>query len=201
METKQYLPAGLWDCLQSICWNHDNQFIKDVSRIIRVPVSDLKKRVFGPRGTLTTIVTTDDPWWTHNSCPVVEKRGNMWIRCNGVINSCGTCFEHLNTIHNPQTKYFDNIMFADMLKRYSFKYENNIYWAAEDGSVLNSCGLVRKDLKFDLKTKLLIINNVCGSKEAKKTEPDCIGQAADESAKKTESLEECESYQTTSTTD
>lgn len=156
--TTQYIPAGLWDSLQEICFRKDQQFIQDVSRILGIPAGELKRKILGTRGVPTVIPEATGPWWLSTACPIMEQTGYLWRRCMCPIESNGACWAH-----REGGVRFDDAQFVDMPKRVPFRYQGEIYWVAEDGTVLNSIGMRCEEFTVDLKTRTVVISNARSS--------------------------------------
>lgn len=149
----QRIPLGLWDSLQAVCAENDMRFIKDVSRIIGVEASDIRKRVFGVRGIQTTIAVEHGPWWLESQCPIMTKRtGNMWKRCDDRCSPCGFCWSHRAFRPSVSAKLHTDPYFQTLDKRHPYMFDDDIVWVSEkDGSVIKDGELVA-GLTIDIKT-------------------------------------------------
>jgi hypothetical protein len=154
--TTQYIPAGLWDGLQEICFRHDQKFIQDVARILGVPAIELKRKVLGTRGVPVVVPEASGPWWTGGTCPIMERVGYLWRRCAAPIEGHGAC-----CAHREGGDRFDDEQFVGLERRVPFRYDGEVYWVAEDRTVLNSFGMPVTAFTVDLKTKTVILSNVC----------------------------------------
>jgi len=152
--TTNYVPAGLWDSLQEICFRHDQRFIQDVSRILGVPAIDIKRKILGTRGVCMVVPEAQGPWWAGGSCPIMERTGFLWKRCCAPIEESGTCYTH-----REGGLRFDDEQFQQFMKRVPFRYEGEIYWVADDGTALNTFGMLVNAFTVDLKTRTVIISN------------------------------------------
>jgi len=152
--TTQYIPAGLWDGLQEICFRHDQKFIQDVARILGVPAIEIKRKVLGTRGVACVVPEATGPWWVDGKCPIMERVGYLWRRCTAPIEGHGSCWAH-----REGGDRFDDEQFADLERRVPFRYDGEVYWVAENGSALNSFGMPVTAFTVDLKTKNVILSN------------------------------------------
>jgi len=150
----QRLPAALWQSLQDMCYQHDLKFLQDVSRILKVPASDLKKKVLGVRGEPTVVLVDKDPWWARTQCALMELgAGNMWRRCSGVGESNSYCWEHRHiTKEKPGVRRYDDVYFRSLVKRHPFDYMGEIVWVCERGTVVRQNGTRMADVRIDWKT-------------------------------------------------
>lgn len=152
---KQQCPAGLWDAFQEVLWKQDVKFIQNVSRIISVPVNDIKKRILGTRGVTTIIPVENGPWWLGTQCPVMEfTGGNMWRRCSSKCEQGDTCWSHrMLTVY----RRYDDPYFTTLPKRHPIRYDGAIYWVShKDGSVINGFGAIIEEFKVDLDNRLIV---------------------------------------------
>jgi hypothetical protein len=151
----QRLPSLLWESLQEICYRHDQKFVSDISKIIGVPAAELKKRVLGSRGVLTTVTVESGPWWTGMQCEIVERNASLWKRCDSYCDSGSTCVKHKDVRNGWNIRRIHDPYFADMNKRIPVRIEGDVVWAAEDGSLVDNAGLLIETMTFDLKRKLI----------------------------------------------
>ena len=154
----QYIPAGLWDGLQEICFRHDQRFVQDVARILGVPVIDIKRKVLGTRGVPTIIPEAEGPWWIGGCCPIMERSGYLWKRCMAPMEGHGACWGHIEG-----GVRFDDEQFAGIDKRVPFRYLGEVYWVGDNGSVLNSYGMLVSAFTVDLKTRTVVLSNASSS--------------------------------------
>lgn len=153
--TPQRLPSLLWESLQEVCYRHDQRFIFDVSRILGVPAADLKRKILGSRGVLTTVLVEKGPWWTGMQCKIVERTASLWKRCDSYCESGDTCAHHQGVRNGWNIRRIDDPYFSEMKTRYPVCIEGDVYWADEAGTLLDSAGLLVKTMTFDLKLKLV----------------------------------------------
>jgi len=152
----QRLPVQLWDSLQETCYRHDNKFIQDISRIIGIPAKDIKRKVFGTRGVLTTVVVEEGPWWVGLQCAVMTQVGYMWRRCGVQCESHGSCWEHRGLA--LVGRRFNDVNFKDMPLLTAFNYDGSIYWVAKDGTAYDSCGMPAA-ITVDLNRRLVYLQD------------------------------------------
>ena len=152
--TTQYIPAGLWDSLQDVCFRHDTRFVQDVSRILGIPALEIKRKVLGTRGVPTVVPEAAGPWWMDGACPMMERVGYLWRRCGHPQEAHGACW-----LHKDGGTRFDDEKVQGLVERRPFRYEGQIYWVADDQSVLNSFGMPVGDFTVDLKTATLSMAN------------------------------------------
>jgi hypothetical protein len=152
MSIKQNIPMHLWDGLKELCFRQDMMFLHDVSRITGIPFQELRKKITGTRGIPTMIPIENNPWWTTDVCPIMNRIGYLWRRCSMPCTSNGYCFEHFQS--GDRMKKYDDPIFQTMSTSISFNYNNTIYWVnVDDGSVLNSFGLPVKEFTIDIVSK------------------------------------------------
>lgn len=152
--TTQYIPAGLWEGLQEICFRKDQDFIRDISRIIGVPAIEIKRKVLGTRGVPTVIPEAHGPWWLNNACPIMERTGYLFRRCLHPMESHGACWQH-----KEGGVRFDDEQFLGMETRVPFRYLGELYWVAKDGSVLNGFGMPILTFTVDLDYRTVILSS------------------------------------------
>jgi hypothetical protein len=167
----QRIPAVLWDSLQDVCFRHDLKFLQDVSRIIQVPVADLKRRILGTRGMPTAVSVESGPWWVTTQCPIMLLVGDsMWRRCGSYCEANGTCWAHRTSM----SRRYNDPYFEALPKRTAFKYDGDLYWVSEAGDALDMTGALVPGLQIDLKARVVFKHKYdefrrshnCTSKEA-----------------------------------
>lgn len=147
MEKPMRIPTCLFESLEEICWRFDNKFIEDVSHIIGIPASDIKRKILGVRGTHKLLLYETGPWWQESACPtMVLDNGGLWRRCSKLCESDGYCKKH-NGRHGLR---YDDPYFESLIKRYPFKWNGEIVWVAEDGSVLTRTGELLKNISINI---------------------------------------------------
>jgi hypothetical protein len=150
METHtRRMPVAVHDHIQTICARQDQQFIYDVAKILGIPANEMRRKVLGVLGTPTVVLADASPWWVNTQCPIMKLTdAGMWIRCGNMNEAHGTCWRHRFTkgplFHEPH--------FKTMANRVPFRYDNEMYWVAEDGSVLDSTGTIEMEFTVDLKS-------------------------------------------------
>ena len=152
------IPALLWDSLQSVCFTHDQQFLRDVARITGLNERDLKVKLLGRCGMPTAIVVEKGPWWLGSTCAaMVRGNGGLWARCGAYCCADGFCHGHTLSGKRGFGKgnrilRFDDPYFASLQKRRPVELEGELLWVGEDGSIVTAAGLLRTDLRIDLNT-------------------------------------------------
>lgn len=161
---QQRLPALLWESLQDICYRHDQKFVGDVARILGVPASELKKKVLGTRGVLTTVLVESGPWWTGLTCAIMERKESLWTRCSSLCESGDTCGKHKDIRNGWNIRRCDDPYFATLKQRQPMNIEGVIYWVSEKGDVVNNQGVYVPGIRANVKTKSVWLTDT-GSKE------------------------------------
>jgi ligand-binding SRPBCC domain-containing protein len=158
METHvRRMPIGMLDHLQHICARQDQQFIGDVARILGLSAStthELRRKILGTLGTPTIVATESNPWWVGTQCPVMFQAcaSGMWSRCGNMCTPDGKCWKH-RTSKKP---LYNDPEFTDIEHRTPFRVDKEIYWIGKDGCVYDSAGTHLKDVKVNLKSRILI---------------------------------------------
>lgn len=147
------LPAFLWESLQNVMYEHDYEFLRQVSYLIKVPVADLKRTILGSKGTPTTIVVSkDNTWWEGQRCPLrVRSPKGLWKQCPHLRESHGLCGEHKGWTRSKSTadlKHKDDPHFQTLKRRRPFQLEGDIVWVSEDGDAVDSEGEPLEGLKI-----------------------------------------------------
>jgi hypothetical protein len=150
-EVQQRIPAGLWTALQDVCYAQDVQFVKDVAKLLGKDPADMRRRILGARGELATVVSDSDPWWTGTQCTLLTRgKGGLWVRCNHIGESNGQCWEHRTFAHSSQNvKRMDDPYFEELPRRYPIRFQGEIVWVCEKGSVLTGEGEILADVRMD----------------------------------------------------
>jgi tellurite resistance-related uncharacterized protein len=145
------MPVGLLDHIQTICARQDQQFITDVAQILGLPVADMRRKILGVLGTPTLVCTESNPWWVETQCPVMvlSRHTSMWSRCGNMCEAHGTCNRH----RVKKTPVYTDPRFAEMETRTPFRLDGELYWVAEDGSVLDATGVRQMDFYVNLKSR------------------------------------------------
>lgn len=146
------VPAALWESLQTICWQQDNKFLEDVSRILNVPAAELKRRVLGTRGVVSAVVSTGGAWFEGTQCPImIPCGGDMWRRCAEPAENNGHCWAH----KKGRGLRYDSPHFAHAEVYTPWRLEGVALWVNSCGTVYNAVGKELKGLHVDLR------NGVC----------------------------------------
>jgi hypothetical protein len=144
--TPTRLPAALWESLQEICWRQDNKFVEDAARIIGVPASEIKRRVLGTRGVVSAVVSCGGTWYDGAQCPImIPGAGEMWHRCAEPAEFNGFCGVH----KKGRGMKYDNPYFTSLPRRRPMRFEGEVVWVGDDGSILTSSGNILKDVRID----------------------------------------------------
>lgn len=155
----QYIPALLWDSLQTICYQLDAKFVTDVAKLIKVPAAELKRRVLGTRGMKTAVTVADGPWWMGQQCPLMESHNSLWKRCGSYCDASGFCMKHSGFKQGSSVlRHKDDSYIKHMPRRIPVRADDEIVWACEKtGTVYNGLGECLPDYKYILgKTPILI---------------------------------------------
>ena len=140
------IPAALLESLQEVCYRQDVQFLQEVSKLIGVPVSELKQRVIGKNtGFPTAVLTEEGPWWEGTQCIAMEKKGSLWFRCSSYADSGSQCWLH----RRPMFTYNDP-MFTVLPQYTPARIEGRIVWVDKEGLVYNEFGEILKEWLIDL---------------------------------------------------
>ncbi len=97
MEIQTRIPAFLWESLQDTLYQHDYQFLRDISPILGIPLADLKRTVLGTRGVKTTVAVLgqSDQWWEGQMCSYwVKSPLGVWKPCGEFREAHGGCCQH-----------------------------------------------------------------------------------------------------------
>lgn len=170
--TVRRMPVGMLDHLQTICARQDQQFITDVARILGLPAAEMRRKILGTLGTPTLVCTESDPWWMGTQCPIMVQcsHTNMWSRCGHMSEAHGTCWRHRFT----KTPVFTDPQFAEMDKRTPFRLDGELYWVAEDGSVLDATGVNEMNFTVNLKSQTVSYIKKHASAEKEDTTKDVV---------------------------
>jgi hypothetical protein len=134
------IPCFLWDSLQDVMYQQDYEFLKEVSKLVRVPPHELKRTILGARGTLTTISVSNTPaWWEGEVCPMMVRTPmGLWKPCGQWKEAHGACCNHRQT--SATVKHKDDKYFQSLPKRNPIKWEDEIVWVSEAGDVVRENG-------------------------------------------------------------
>ena len=139
----QRIPALLWESLQDTCYQHDQKFVADVSRILGIPAAEVKKKVLGTRGVLTNVTVEHGPWWTGLQCAMVERKESLWTRCGSYCDSGDTCMKHRHARHAWNLRRYDDPYFAEMTIRQPIQVDGVVYWVSDAGDACKYTGSCR----------------------------------------------------------
>jgi hypothetical protein len=137
------IPSYLWNALQDVFYEQDVAFLRALAPHIQVPLPELKRTLLGARGQLTTIqVGATDAWWETELCPMrCRDTKGIWRQCGEYREASGFCMKHRG-FWDPTAdlKHKDDPWFQNVMRRVPCRYEGNIVWVANDGSVLHQDG-------------------------------------------------------------
>ena len=163
-EVVQRIPTALWTHLEEITWRMDNAFLRDISQITKLPLTDLRK-VIPSRGTNTRLLTEDtEPWWHGLTCCMsLLQAGGMWVRCNGTAFEGACCFKHRSLdgkLRFPDgVAPFDSPALVDLPRRVPIRVEDVVYWVIEGtqfSEVYNIDGDVVKGIMINYKERWVL---------------------------------------------
>jgi len=150
--TPTRVPAALWESLQTICWQQDNKFLEDVSRILNVPAAEIKRRVLGTRGVVSAVISTGGAWFEGTQCPIMIPCGmDMWRRCSEPAECNGHCWAH----KKGRGVRYDSPYFAHAETYVPMRLDGAVVWVSRCGNVYDAAGKELKGLRIDL------VNGVC----------------------------------------
>jgi hypothetical protein len=158
------IPAFLWDSLQNVFYEHDYEFLRQVSYLIKVPVAELKRNLLGSRGTPTTIsVSKDNAWWEGQKCPLrVRSPHGLWKQCPHLREAHGYCGEHKGWTKRkatPTLKHKDDAYFQKLKRRKPFDLDGEIVWVSEDGEAVDGEGCPVQGVKILLDVGMVILKD------------------------------------------
>ncbi len=161
METVQTrIPAYLWDSLQTIFYQHDYEFLRQVSFLTKVPVAELKRTILGSKGAPASIVVAkEDTWWENQKCPLrVRGTQGLWKQCPNFREAHGFCGDHKGwkagrcpTVRHIQDSYFQTIK-----QRRPFQYEGDIVWVDSEGNAVDSEGNQIPNIKINIEAGIIL---------------------------------------------
>ena len=151
--TKQRIPASLWASLTDVCYQQDMKFLQDVSRILGIPSSDIRRRILGARGEETMVLVEKESWWETTNCTLlVCGKGGMWRRCSNLAETNTYCWDHRKFTNASNTiRRHDDPHFREIAKRYPIRIGGEIVWVCEKGTVLKANGEL-DTMRIDLST-------------------------------------------------
>jgi len=145
----QRVPTGLWTNLQDLTARMDDAFLRDVARITKHTLLDLR-RLFPTRGVLTQLATdTNVPWWHDQQChmAVKEPQSGMWLRCSSVAFEGACCIKHRHSKCGDLLKHYDDPYFQTLPKRLPYRLDGDVLWVdKETGQVYDLSGNLQPDI-------------------------------------------------------
>jgi hypothetical protein len=151
------IPCFLWDALQDVFYQQDYEFLREVSKLTRVPLPELKRTLLGARGALTTIsVAKTANWWEGEQCPMMVRTSlGLWKPCGFWREAHGACCNHRQT--SATVKHRDDTYFKSLPKRNPIKWEGEIVWVSETGDVVRENGEPVKGLRICWKSAMILL--------------------------------------------
>jgi hypothetical protein len=140
MEKSIRLPICILNHLQDVVCKNDAQFISDTSRWLNIPAKDIKLRIFGARGVSVPVLHETLPWSSGNPCVASECCNGLWKRCSAHAVENELCWKHRYSSSRQSYKRFDANELADLPRRTPVDYKGAIYWASENGDMVDSSG-------------------------------------------------------------
>ena len=152
-QTKQRIPAALWASLSDVCYQQDVKFLQDVSKILGIPSSDIRRRILGARGEETIVLVEKEPWWETTNCTLtVCDKGGMWRRCSNLAETNTYCWDHRKFTKASDTiRRHDDPYLNELPKRYPIRCMGEIVWVCEKGTVRKANGEM-DTMRIDLRT-------------------------------------------------
>jgi len=147
IETETHkIPAGLWEALQTISYEQDKRFLKDVAKITGIPEGDLKRSLLGRFGMPTNVLVEKGPWWMGSTCHFMERRslgaGWIWHPCGSYREASGACSKHSRTRPCTTMKRNDDLFFKEIPRCTPARLGKEILWVRTDGTTLSSEGKI-----------------------------------------------------------
>lgn len=158
MEKKPLLlPAFLTDSLADACWEHDMMFITELSKLIDIPIDELRKTLLMSERKQSVCIAVDEKtkWFDDIQCPALIKQDDeSFVRCSNFrICFNKKCSVHKICVSNENLKWISDTMFSED----SSKYVKIV----EDG-----------ETKFVLKSKIPIDTKITKIDEGDEDEED-----------------------------
>ena len=147
IETETHkIPAELWGALQTISYEQDKRFLRDVSKITGIPEKDLKQSLLGRFGMPTTVLVEKGPWWMGSTCYFMERRalggGFIWQPCGSYREACGACGKHSKSRPTASLKRRDDPFFTNLPRYTPARLGADIVWVRDDKTVVSAEGVV-----------------------------------------------------------
>jgi hypothetical protein len=140
------IPAELWGALQTISYEQDKRFLRDVAKITGISEKELKQSLLGRFGMPTTVLVETGPWWMGSTCHFMERRplgdGFIWHPCGGYREACGACGKHTRSRPTAVLKRKDDPYFKSLPQCTPARLGGDIVWVRADKSVLSAEGQV-----------------------------------------------------------
>lgn len=158
------IPSFLWNVLQDAFYEQDVAFLRVIAPHIQVPLPELKRTLLGARGQLTTIhVGNADAWWETELCPLrCRDHHGIWRQCGHQREATGFCRKHVTFFEGTaDLKHKDDSWFQNVTRRVPCRYEEEIVWVADDGSVLQEDGTIVPHLHICSKTGIATLSEQC----------------------------------------
>ena len=92
------LPAHLVDAFSEVCWEQDMLFISELSKLIDVPITELRKTLLLADSKQSVCIATEDKtkYLDDIQCPAMMKQEDgSYLRCTGYR----ICFEKKCSLH------------------------------------------------------------------------------------------------------
>lgn len=158
------IPAFLWESLQNVFYEHDYEFLRQVSYLIKVPIAELKRTIMGSKGTLSTImVGKNSMWWEEQKCPLrIRSSRGLWKQCPHIRESHGYCGEHKGwnrkkTIES--LKHIEDTYFQTLKRRKPFSLDGDIVWVSEEGDAVDNEGYLITGIKILMKIGMVVLQD------------------------------------------
>lgn len=109
------LAAFTTEAFDEACWEHDMAFITDLSKIINVPIAELRKTLLvdGSKQSVH-IATKEKEEWLHDiQCPaMIKQEDESFIRCDN-YRFCfeKKCSTHKSCVSNDKLKWITDPIF------------------------------------------------------------------------------------------
>ena len=123
MEKKTLLlPEFLTDSLADACWEHDMMFINELSKLIDIPIDELRKTLLMSERKQSVCIVAEErtKWFDDIQCPALMKQDDeSFVRCSNFR----VCFDKKCSVHkicvsNEKLKWINDSMFSDDSSEY-----------------------------------------------------------------------------------